>query len=107
MSKEVTEAVEDLKKALAANINWEVNYVDVKHLNDLTFEYRAKVLKYIHAYRIWKQHYEAQRDIRAVIYGTLEGEFIRRKLEEALKVYRTVRREAWFLTDVYISQCKR
>lgn len=103
----ISDAVSNLRAACAANANWEVSYFDVKHLNEQEIYYRGRVKEIIAAYRTWLSHAEKHRDIRAIAYAELEGSALKNTLTDFLQVYRTIRLERKFLTDIYIGQMRK
>ncbi|PZQ45228.1 MAG: hypothetical protein DI551_07930 [Micavibrio aeruginosavorus] len=100
----ILEKVDDLRAALRANLDWEVQYLDVKYLNDLEAEYRDIVKSKIKAYRVWMKSAAKQRDVRVLAMTTLTGRAQKSSLDDYIEVWKTIRAERKFFTDVYVAQ---
>lgn len=100
----ISEAVANLRAACIANVNWEVSYFDVKHLNEQEAYYRKRCLELISTYKEWMKLAGKQRDVRVMAYSELEGRALRTTMLEYLTVYKTIKLERKFLTDVYLRQ---
>ncbi len=100
----ISEAMVTLKKACVANANAEISYFDVKELNEQESYYRKRCLELIATYKIWLKNAEKRRDTRITAYTQLEGKALRNTMEDYLAVYKTIKAERLFLTEIYLRQ---
>jgi hypothetical protein len=81
-----------------------VQYLDVKELNDLAHQYRARIRDLIVGYRTAQAASAGQGEMYRRVYVSYEAIYLRRQIADLWKVYRIVMADCVEITETYYQQ---
>ena len=71
--------VDELRRKSRAFVCENLQLLDLRHLADVESFYKKRALLSIRLYKDWLCEYENETDILALLYGSIEGMFLRRQ----------------------------
>lgn len=81
-----------------------VQAIDVKHLAEYEHVYRYRCRVAIQLYKNWRDDYEKETDVIALLYGRIEGEMLRAQAVHAIELYWAIRLDFKVLFDRYVER---
>ncbi len=93
----------DMRTARKAVIA-ELQIFDLKQMADLEHVYKHRAKAALENYRSWKKLYAGQSDMMARLYGTLEGQVLRRQAEDSCRLYWILRQDFRRALKTYLEQ---
>jgi 3-phenylpropionate/cinnamic acid dioxygenase small subunit len=89
---------EESHQRLADQLKRNMQIFDLKQLADMEATYRQNCKQAVIEYKNWERQYKDETDMLALLYGTIEGNMLRRRAEDSVGMYWTVRRDFrnWF-----------
>lgn len=90
----------------AADIR-DVQYMEMKQMQEILCRYRGRVRHMIKLYRQWKKGYEFEKDELEKVYLAYEGIFLRQQLHDSWQLYVTVNRDYHEMRNTYLAQLSR
>lgn len=98
-----TSFVQSIRDRIQASEIRDVQYLEMKQMQDILCRYRGRVRHMIKVYRRWKKGYEFERDELEKVYLAYEGIFLRQQLHDAWQLYVTVNRDYHEMRDTYLA----
>ena len=77
---------------------------DIKQLADKEAAYKAECLQAIKEYKIWERKMSDETDLIEILYGTMEGNIYREKMENMIQLYWAVRKHFRSAFTSYLAQ---
>lgn len=96
--------VQDIRDRLSACQAREVQYLEMKQMQDVLFRFRERARAMVVHYRVWKRVYDGEKDQIERVYKAYEGIFLRQQLRDAWKLYLTVNRDYHEIYRTYMGQ---
>lgn len=83
----------------------DVQFLDIKHMSELSERYRAMVRHSIRAYRLWRGAYMAEMDPLVRLYGAAEGAALHRRIGDDVKLWYFSHRDYHAMRREYLLKC--
>jgi len=100
--------VQELKDRIAACELKEVQYFELKQMNDCILpRYRSRVRELINEYRQWKEQYSKEDDQIEKVYKAYDGIFLRNQLKDALRMYEMANKDYHEMQRMYFEGLKK
>ena len=77
---------------------------DLKQMADMEDDYKRRAQKALKTYRRWQKLYAGQSDMVARLYGTLEGQVLRRQAADNCRLYWIMRCDFRRAFKLYLQQ---
>lgn len=77
--------------------------MDIKHLGEFENLYRQRCKLAITMYKDWKKTYQSESDVVELIYGSIEGMFLKKQAEDAAHLYWIIRQDFRNALSHYLS----
>jgi hypothetical protein len=99
--------VQDIRDRLAICEIREVQYLEMKQMQEILFRFRERARAMVVHYRMWQKAYNVEKDEIERVYKGYEGVFIRQQLRDAWRLYLTVNRDYHDLYRTYMEQIEK
>jgi len=96
--------VQDVRDRLAVCESREIQYLEMKQMNEIMFRFRERLRGIVDLYRGWKAEYDRETDTVERVYKSYEGQFIRRQLNDAWRLYLTANKDYHEMHRAYMQQ---
>jgi len=96
--------VQDVRDRLAVCESREIQYLEMKQMNEIMFRFRERLRGIVDLYRGWQAEYHRETDTVERVYKSYEGQFIRRQLNDAWRLYLTANKDYHEMYRAYMGQ---
>lgn len=81
-----------------------LQFFDLKQMIEFETRYRTETRAAIRALKNWRRAYEAETDMVALLYGTIEGVMLRRRAEDFTRLYWLLRADVRQAVALYVGR---
>lgn len=74
-------------------LNAGLQIFELKQMADMEANYKTQCQQAIQAYKVWRMAHENETDVIELLYGNLEGVMLRRRAEDLINLYWTIRQD--------------
>lgn len=99
--------VQDIQDRLTLWQKRDIQYLEMKQMQDILNRFRNRVRANIKHYRRWKADYESEKDQIEKVYKAYDGIFVRRQIKDAWRLYVMVNKDYHDMRRTYLSSFSR
>lgn len=95
--------VQSVRDSINASEARDIQYLEMKQMQDILSRYRGRVKNMVRFYRQWKIGYEREPDELEKVYLAYEGIFLRQQLHDSWQLYVTVNKDYHEMRTTYLA----
>lgn len=96
--------MQDIQDRLTLCEQREIQYLEMKQMQDVLIRFRRRVRSMVKHYRHWQADYQTEQDEIEKVYKAYDGIFIRRQIQDAWRLYVMVNRDYHEMRRTYLER---